>query len=150
MGYRLQRFRVILMASIAIMIVVMAVCLFVHPTSGGALLVLALGGSLAALILDYRRRERERKKANENRLTINREAMKKKNAQFNKKTATVALIFMLATIMWLTINVVWCLHDGHYANLIIPVLFVVAGVAMFYNEFHKKPRKHVEDVKKYL
>lgn len=138
------------MASIAIMIVVMAVCLFVHPTSGGALLVLALGGSLAALILDYRRRERERKKANENRLTINREAMKKKNAQFNKKTATVALIFMLATIMWLTINVVWCLHDGHYANLIIPVLFVVAGVAMFYNEFHKKPRKHVEDVKKYL
>lgn len=71
--------------------------------------------------------------------------MKKKNAQFNKKTATVALIFMLATI-----NVVWCLHDGHYANLIIPVLFVVAGVAMFYNEFHKKPRKHVEDVKKYL
>ena len=37
--------------------------------------------------------------------------MKKKNAQFNKKTATVALIFMLATIMWLTINVVWCLHD---------------------------------------
>ena len=73
--------------------------------------------------------------------------MKKKNAQFNKKTATVALIFMLATIMWLTINVVWCLHDGHYANLIIPVLFVVAGVAMFYNEFHKKPRKHVEDVK---
>ena len=56
MGYRLQRFRVILMASIAIMIVVMAVCLFVHPTSGGALLVLALGGSLAALILDYRRR----------------------------------------------------------------------------------------------
>lgn len=112
--------------------------------------MLALGGSLAALILDYRRRERERKKANENRLTINREAMKKKNAQFNKKTATVALIFMLATIMWLTINVVWCLHDGHYANLIIPVLFVVAGVAMFYNEFHKKPRKHVEDVKKYL
>ena len=144
MGYRLQRFRVILMTSIAIMIVVTAVCLFVHPTSGGALLVLALGGSLAALILDYRRRERE------NRLTINREAMKKKNAQFNKKTATVALIFMLATIMWLTINVVWCLHDGHYANLIIPVLFVVAGVAMFYNEFHKKPRKHVEDVKKYL
>lgn len=57
--------------------------------------------------------------------------MKKKNAQFNKKTATVALIFMLATIMWLTINVVWCLHDGHYANLIIPVLFVVAGVASF-------------------
>ena len=51
------------MASIAIMIVVMAVCLFVHPTSGGALLVLALGGSLAALILDYRRRERERNKS---------------------------------------------------------------------------------------
>ena len=51
------------MTSIAIMIVVTAVCLFVHPTSGGALLVLALGGSLAALILDYRRRERERKKS---------------------------------------------------------------------------------------
>ena len=51
------------MTSIAIMIVVTAVCLFVHPTSGGALLVLALGGSLAARILAYRRRERERKKS---------------------------------------------------------------------------------------
>lgn len=112
--------------------------------------MLALGGSLAALILITGAGSGSGRKANENRLTINREAMKKKNAQFNKKTATVALIFMLATIMWLTINVVWCLHDGHYANLIIPVLFVVAGVAMFYNEFHKKPRKHVEDVKKYL
>ena len=76
--------------------------------------------------------------------------MKKKDAKFNKKTAAVALIFMLATILWLTINVVWCIHDGHYGKLIIPVLFVVAGVGMFYNEFHKKPRKHVEDVKKYL
>lgn len=51
MGYRLQRFRVILMTSIAIMIVVTAVCLFVHPTSGGALLVLALGGVWRLLIL---------------------------------------------------------------------------------------------------
>ena len=51
------------MASIAIMIVVMAVCLFVHPTSGGVLESVSLGGSLAALILDYRRRERERKKS---------------------------------------------------------------------------------------
>ena len=76
--------------------------------------------------------------------------MKKRTHNLTRRRSTVALIFMLATIMWLTINVVWCLHDGHYANLIIPVLFVVAGVAMFYNEFHKKPRKHVEDVKKYL
>ena len=34
--------------------------------------------------------------------------MKKKNAQFNKKTATVAMNFMLATIMSLTIKVVLC------------------------------------------
>ena len=64
--------------------------------------------------------------------------MKKKNAQFNKKTATVALIFMLATIMWLTINVVCACTTVIYANLIIPVLFVVAGVAMFYNEFSQE------------
>ena len=31
----------------------------------------------------------------------------KKNDQVNKKTATVALVFMLATIMWLVINIVW-------------------------------------------
>lgn len=51
------------MTALAIMIVVMAVCLAIRSTPGGALLVLALGGSLAALILDYRRRERERKKS---------------------------------------------------------------------------------------
>ena len=61
--------------------------------------------------------------------------MKKKNAQFNKKTATVALIFMLATIMWLTINVVWCLHDGHYANLIIPVLSSLRASQCFTTNF---------------
>ena len=61
--------------------------------------------------------------------------MKKKNAQFNKKTATVALIFMLATIMWLTINVVWCLHDGHYANLIIPVLLSSRASQCFTTNF---------------
>ena len=44
------------------MIVVTAVCLFVHPTSGGALLVLALGVCLAALILVFRRRERKKSK----------------------------------------------------------------------------------------
>lgn len=63
MGFKLQRFRVVLMTALAIMIVVMAVGLVVHPTSGGGLLVLGLSGSLAALILDYRRRERERKKS---------------------------------------------------------------------------------------
>ena len=58
------------------MIVVTAVCLFVHPTSGGALLVLALGGSLAAgegdehlhflggqIDAGHLARERERKKS---------------------------------------------------------------------------------------
>ena len=70
--------------------------------------------------------------------------MKKKNAQFNKKTATVALIFMLATIMWLTINVVWCLHDGHYANLIIPVLFVVAACpSLPAGTFRRRGRRNV-------
>lgn len=61
MGFKLQRFRVVLMTALAIMIVVTAVCLVIRPTSGGGLLVLGLSGSLAALILDYRRRERERK-----------------------------------------------------------------------------------------
>ncbi|HJA99307.1 MAG TPA: hypothetical protein H9779_06915 [Candidatus Alistipes avicola] len=74
----------------------------------------------------------------------------KKNDQVNKKTATVALVFMLATIMWLVINIVWVLHDGCVRNLVLPVLFMLAGVWMFYREFHKKKRKHVEDVKKYI
>lgn len=76
--------------------------------------------------------------------------MNKKTTQVNKKTAIVALIFMLATIMWLSINIVWFLHDRHPGKLVIPVAFVVAGVWVFYNEFHKKKRKHVEDVKKYI
>lgn len=74
----------------------------------------------------------------------------KKNDQVNKKTATVALVFMLATIMWLVINIVWVLHDGCVRELILPVFFMLAGIWMFHREFHKKKRKHVEDVKKYI
>lgn len=76
--------------------------------------------------------------------------MKKKSAACNKKTAAVALVFLLATILWFTINVVWCLHDGRYSKLVVPAVFVVAGVVMFRNEYHKKRRRHVEEVKRYI
>ena len=76
--------------------------------------------------------------------------MNRKSAAFNKKTAAVALVFLLATIFWFTINVVWCLHDGRYSKLVVPAVFVIAGIVMFRNEYHKKKRKHVEEVKRYI
>lgn len=53
----------VLMVAIAAMITVQIVWLIVSPTTGGGILLLSLAGSLAALVLDYQRREHERKRS---------------------------------------------------------------------------------------
>ncbi len=77
--------------------------------------------------------------------------MKPKEKQINKKAATVALVFLLLTILYLSMHIVWLIGgEKNYFRLFVAVVFFVAGVMMVYNEFHKKPRRHVEDVKKYI
>ncbi len=68
----------------------------------------------------------------------------------NKKTFTVALIFLCLTLVWLVVNFIWYLHDGKWSEIVVPVLLVAAGFYMVYSEFHKRKRRHIEEVKKYL
>lgn len=69
----------------------------------------------------------------------------------NKKTFTVALMFLFVTILWLTFELVWyCAGHIPLHELWFPILFVLAAVLMTWREYHRKKRKHVEDVKKYL
>ena len=68
----------------------------------------------------------------------------------NKKTFTVALIFLCATLVWLAVNLVWFMQDGKWSEIVVPVLLAAAGVYMVYSEYHKRKRRHVEEVKKYL
>ena len=58
----------------------------------------------------------------------------------NKKTFTVAVIFLIVTLVWLGVNIFY---------LVVAVLFVLAGVGMVYNECHKRKRKHLDEVNKY-
>lgn len=68
----------------------------------------------------------------------------------NKKTFTVAVIFLCVTVAWLGINIYWAmLHKNCFFDLFIAVLFVAAGIGMVYNEWKKKRRRHLEEVKKY-
>lgn len=69
----------------------------------------------------------------------------------NKKTFTVAIVFLFVTVLWLAFELVW-FFAGYIEGqeLILPVLFVIAAVGMCWREFHRKKRKHVEDVKRYL
>ena len=69
----------------------------------------------------------------------------------NKKTFTVAVVVVFVTEAWLTVNLVWS-FGGHLCvrELFLPTMFVAAGVLMTWREFHRKKRKHVEDVKRYL
>ena len=62
MKFRLQKLRIVLMAVIVVLIAVQSIWLYKVPSTGGGVVVLALSGSLVALIFDYRRRERERKR----------------------------------------------------------------------------------------
>lgn len=70
----------------------------------------------------------------------------------NKKTFTVALIFLLLAITWFGVTIYWAVTRANCVNafdLVVGVVFVAAGVAMVYNEFNKKKRKHLEEVNRY-
>ena len=60
----------------------------------------------------------------------------------NKKTFTVAVIFLIVTLVWLGVNIFWALSNSN-------CIFVLAGVGMVYNECHKRKRKHLDEVNKY-
>lgn len=69
----------------------------------------------------------------------------------NKKTFTVALLFLFFAIVWLVVNLVWYFSGVQCAReLFLPMVFVVAGGFMTWREYHRKKRRHVEDVKRYL
>lgn len=68
----------------------------------------------------------------------------------NKKTFTVAVIFLIVTHVWLGVNIFWALSNSNCIfDLVVAVLFVLAGVGMVYNECHKRKRKHLDEVNKY-
>ena len=67
----------------------------------------------------------------------------------NKKTFTLALLFLCLTLVWFGVNVYWDItrHLDLY-NTVLSLLFVVFGAAMTWNEAKKKKRRHVEEVDK--
>lgn len=70
----------------------------------------------------------------------------------NKKTFTVALIFLVLAISWFGATIYWAVTRANCVNafdLVVGVVFVAAGAAMVYNEFNKKKRKHLEEVNRY-
>lgn len=69
----------------------------------------------------------------------------------NKKTFTLAVIFLCVALVWLGVNIYWIREQVHCVgtfDLIISVLFVLAGAGMVYNECQKKKRQHLEQVNK--
>lgn len=68
----------------------------------------------------------------------------------NKKTLCVALLFLCATLVWLGVNIYWA-FTGPYAifDIVIALIFVLAGAGMVWNEFGKKKRKHLAEVNKH-
>ena len=70
----------------------------------------------------------------------------------NKKTFTLAVIFLVLTLVWLGLNVYWkVIHSNcvHVIDFIIGIMFVAAAAGMVYNEFHKKKRRHLDEVDKH-
>ncbi len=65
----------------------------------------------------------------------------------NKKTFTLALLFLCLTLVWFGINVYWDItrHLDVY-NTLLSLLFVIFGAAMTWNEAKKKKRRHIEEV----
>lgn len=68
----------------------------------------------------------------------------------NKKTFTLALMFLLVTAVWLGVNVYWALnHQNNVFDLVVALLFVAAGVGMVYNEVKKKRCRHLDEVNRH-
>ena len=67
----------------------------------------------------------------------------------NKKTFTLAVIFLICALGWLGANVYWRVTRSNCVNafdLVVGVLFVVFAAAMVWNEYHKKRRRHLDEV----
>lgn len=68
----------------------------------------------------------------------------------NKKAFALAALFLFVTIVWLGVNIYWMLtHRNTMFDLVVAVLFVLAGVGMVWNEFHKKKRRHLDEVNRF-
>ena len=64
----------------------------------------------------------------------------------NKKTFTLSLVFLIATIVWLAVNIYWDLHNYFSGwSTVWAVLFVIFAFLMVVNECKKKKRRHLED-----
>lgn len=58
----------------------------------------------------------------------------------------------MLTLVWLGLNVYWKVtHSNcvHVIDFIIGIMFVAAAAGMVYNEFHKKKRRHLDEVDKH-
>lgn len=70
----------------------------------------------------------------------------------NKKTFTLAVVFLVLTLVWLGTNIYWRVTHSNCVitfDFIVGILFVAAAAGMVYNEYHKKKRKHLDEVDKY-
>ncbi|MEG0808407.1 MAG: hypothetical protein RR410_08660 [Alistipes sp.] len=68
----------------------------------------------------------------------------------NKKTFSLAGLFLGVTLAWLGLNIYWAWHRQNCVlDLLIALVFVVAAAAMVYNEFKKKRRKHLDEINKH-
>lgn len=65
----------------------------------------------------------------------------------NKKTFALALLFLLATLCWLCVNIYWDLTGQRdlFATFIALIFVALAG-AMTFHEFRKKKRRHLDEV----
>lgn len=69
----------------------------------------------------------------------------------NKKTFTLALIFLVTTLIWFGLNLYGAVSHTKCVckfDLLIGFLFVVAAAGIVHHEFNKKRRKHLADVDK--
>jgi len=70
----------------------------------------------------------------------------------NKKTFTLAVLFLCLTLVWLGVNIYWWLSPRDCLivfDLFVSVVAVAAGCGMVYNECNKKKRRHLDEVNKY-
>ena len=68
----------------------------------------------------------------------------------NKKTFTLAVIFLVVTLVWFGINIYWALtRQNNVFDMVVALLFVAVGIGMVYNEFNKKKCKHLDEVNKH-
>ena len=68
----------------------------------------------------------------------------------NKKTFTLAVIFLVVTLVWFGINIYWALtRQNNVFDMVVALLFVAVGIGMVYNEMKKKRCKHLDEVNKH-